>query len=215
MSSPALREEGRDLVLPDDTDYAMMSYDELNAMETIRVSGFTIVSKDELLGVPHIATKVTYWQPLEGRFGFVSVEATIASPDVLTRAIRRGWVPNVSTPDDFILEPSERVVYNDGGTGIRRQLTELFHGVNVIDVGKPDVEDGTRFDTPWPEWESFTETRVQSAEIGEVPCVSKIPTTDEKWKGGYKPFILRVDRGLSVSEYANAYTDDGRTFYLH
>lgn len=213
-SDVTIREEGRDLVMPTDNDYAMMSYEDLEAMETIRVSGFTIVSKEELLGVPHIATKVTYWHPLEGRFGFVSVEATVASAPVLKRAISRGWVPNVAADDQFRLEPSERIVYNDGGTGIRRQLTELFHGVGVIDVGHEDINDGSRFDTPWPDWEAFTDTRRQSAEIGEVPCVWRIPTDDKRWEGGYKPFVLKADRGLSVSEYSNAYTDDGRTFYL-
>lgn len=199
------RDEGRDLVLPGDQEYAMMSYDELMAMESFRVAGLSLLSKEELLGVPHIITKVTYWMPKAEQLGMVSCEATLASPEYLKKAIERGWIPNISTPDQMKLEPSERVVYNDGGTGIRRQLTALFHNQEVIDVGHEDVEDDSRFDVAWPEWVSFSETRRQSAEVGDVPCVSRI---------GKRPLILRADRGLSVSEYSNAYTDNGTTFYL-
>jgi hypothetical protein len=201
--------EGRNLVIPSDEDYAMMSYDELAAMEGFRVSGLSLLSKDTLLGVPHIITKVTYWRVLEGRIGHVSVEATLASADAMARAIRRGWVPGISNVDDMVLDPNERVVYNDGGTGIRRQLTALFHAKKAVDVGREDVADDSRYDTPWPEWVSFLDARVQSREVGEVPVVYRIPDGD-----GYRPLILHVDRGLNVSKYANEYTDDGETYYL-
>lgn len=215
MTSDVAVPEGRNLVFPDDNDYAVMSYDELMGMETFRVSGFTILSKDELIGVPHIITKVTYWQPLAGRIGHATCEATLASPEYLSRAIGRGWIPNVSNVSDLRIEPNERIVYNDGSTGIRRQLTQLFHHRGAIDVGHEDVQDDSRFDTPWPDWESFTETRRQSAAAGDVPCVSKVlVSTSADREAVYKPLILRADRGLRVSEYANEFTDDGRTFYL-
>lgn len=197
--------EGRDLVLPNDADYAMMSYDQLMGMETFRVFGLSLLSKEELLGVPHVITKVTYWTPNKDQLGMVSCEATVASEHYLAKAIDRGWVPNVSAPDQFKLEPNERVVYNDGGTGVRRQLTALFHANEVINVGRDDVADDSRFDVAWPEWVSFSEWRRQSAEAGNVPCVTRI---------GARPLILRADRGLSLSEYTNDYTDKGKTYYL-
>lgn len=196
---------GRNLVIPSDNEYAVMTYDELFQMETFRISGFTLVSKDELLGVPHVITKVTYWKPLAEQLGMVSCEATVASIPILERAIERGWIPHVTNISQLKLEPNERVVYNDGGTGIRRQITQLLNQVGVINVGREDVEDGSRFDVAWPEWEEFSEYRRQSAEVGNVPCCSRV---------GDRPFLLNVVRGLSVSEYSNDYASDAKTYYL-
>lgn len=213
MSSDAVAvREGRDLVIPTDQDYAVMSYEELAAMDTIRLTGLSLVSKEELLGVPHIITRTTYWMPKKDQKGMVSVEATVASADYLKYAITRGWIPNIETPDDLRILPSERIVYNDGGTGIRRQLTGLAHDAGAIDVGHEDMDNLLRFDIPWPEWDSFMDSRYQSQEVGMVPTVFRYPHPTEE--GSYRPFLAKVDRGLRVSRYSNEHADDVETFYL-
>jgi hypothetical protein len=202
--------EGRNLVIPTDADYAIMTYAELQGMEMMRVTGLTLLSKELLMGVPHIITRVTYWQPKKDQKGMVSVEATVADFPVLKRAIERGWVPNTESVDQLKLDPEERVVYNDGGTGIRRQITVILEQLKLIDVGDNKNPLPERFDRPWPEWEEFAETRYQSAEIGQVPSFSRYTAAD----GTEKPFLLQVPRGLYVSSYENEYTDEGTTFYL-
>lgn len=201
--------EGRDLVIPTDADYAVMSYADLQQMQAFRVTGFSLVSKDELLGVPHIITRVTYWLPKKDQLGMVSLEATVADAETLERAIQRRWVPNVENLSQLRIEPNERVVYNDGGTGIRRQVTKFFHHYGAIDVGRADVAEDLRYDTPWTEWESYSETRRQSAEVPAVPSVTRLKTPD-----GERPMLLAVDRGLSVSKYSNEYADEAETYYL-
>jgi hypothetical protein len=202
--------EGRNLVIPTDADYAVMTYAELQGMEMMRVTGLTLMSKELLLGVPHIITRVTYWMPKKDQKGMVSVEATVADVETLEKAIRRGWVPNCEAVDQLRVDPNERVVYNDGGTGIRRQITVILDQLKLIDVGDEKNPLPDRFDRPWPDWNEFAETRYQSMEIGQVPSFSRYTAGD----GTEKPFLLQVPRGLYVSAYANEYSDDAETFYL-
>jgi len=190
-------------------DYANMSYTDLLAMDSLRVEGFAIVEKADLLGVPHIITRVTYWRPNKGQLGMVSVEATIADEATLKSAVDRGWVPDKETVDALKVKANERIVYNDGSTGIRRQLTSLFVQQGLVQLGKhseEDRENGRAFDQPWTEWQSFNEWRRQSEEVGNVPSFSRLLDN--------RPLILRADRGLSVSSYSNEYTDEGETYYL-
>jgi hypothetical protein len=201
---------GRDLVIPNDADYAVMSYDELMGMDSLRIQGLTLISKEEMLGIPHIITRVTYWTPKKDQKGMVSVEATVGGIPHLERAIQRGWVPNVERIEQLRLDPNERVVYNDGGTGIRRQLTMMLESLKLIDVGDNDNQSPERFDRPWPEWTEFAETRYQSKDTGDVPSFSR--HTDAN--GTERALIIRCDRGLYLSAYSNEYTDEGETFYL-
>lgn len=208
------REEGRNVVRPEDADYSMMSYDELMGMETFRIEGLTLCSKEDLLGVPHIITKATYWMPKAEQNGMVSIEATVASPQFLERAINRRWCPNIERIDQLLIDPNERIVYNDGGTGVRRQITMLAHNYGAIDVGNEDEQTDARFDAPWPEWENFIDSRYQNKTITAVPCVWRIPNNPSDVEEGFRKMALRVDRGLYVSKYDNEYADDATTFYL-
>jgi hypothetical protein len=190
-----------------------LSFADLLGLESYTIPGFTELDKDELLGVPLIVTGITWWlsqyknpvtkEPLD----FVSLEAKIGDEEALLQALKRGWVPEKTTLDELRFSPNEWVVFSDGGTGIRRQVTELCHLEGLIDVGAPDIEDRSRFDRAWMQWEHFAESRVQSADVGKVPCVTK--------NRNGKPFVMRVLRGLSVSTgYSNDYTDNGTTYYL-
>jgi hypothetical protein len=190
-----------------------LSFADLLGLESYAIPGFTELTKDELLGVPLIITGVTWWMSkIRDRVtkeprDFMSLEAKIGDEDMLLQALKRGWIPNTTSLDELRFSPDEWVVFSDGGTGIRRQVTELCHNEGLIDVGAPDVQDRTRFDRPWQQWERFTESRVQSAEIGKVPCVTK--------NRNGRQFVMRALRGLSVSAgYSNDYTDDGTTYYL-
>jgi hypothetical protein len=207
-----------DVVPADDSgdvdQYSELSYSELLGLESYRVTGFALLDKRELLGVPHIITRVTYWRPNKNKdgslqLGMVSVEAILGDIDTLLMAINRRWVPNVDDMTQLKLQPNERIVYNDGSTGIRRQLTQLFHKIKLINVGSMTAEEeksGAAFDRAWPDWESFSQFRRQSEEVGDVPSIG----LDHRGR----PLVIRADRGLSVSEYSNSYTDEGETFYL-
>lgn len=100
--------------------------------------GFRLVDKDALIGVPHIIIGVTYRdgflspdKRIQG--DYVSVEAVIADKDTLNSPQISSQLPVPA--DQLSVYPNESVVYNDGGTGIRRTFTELFHDIGLINHG--------------------------------------------------------------------------------
>lgn len=188
-----------------DTD---ATYAELLAQEeSYKPEGFTLTDKKDLLGVPHIITRVTYWTPPKDpkQMGMVSVEAVVGDIPSLMRAIERKHVPHVDEMRQLQVDPEERIVYNDGSTGVRRQLTQMFQAFGIIDVGGSPEDGDARFDRRWTDWDSFSQTRPQGDDI-EVPSIGM------NHKG--RPLVIKVLRGLYVSEYSNDYTDEGRTYYV-
>ncbi len=78
-------------------DLARMTYDEMLEMpEQEEVLGAALTEKEDLLSVPFIITRLTFRTSDKSEAEYVSVEATTVK--------------------------NEHVVFNDGSTGIRRQL---------------------------------------------------------------------------------------------
>lgn len=146
--------------------------------------GFRLVEKDDLLNVPHIIIGITYRQGFPtpgGKPGdYVSIEAVVADKDTLmTPPIR-----NALDLENLKVYGNEPVVYNDGSTGVRRQLTEQLHGMGIIDVGNPR-KDENPFDRPFQEWASGGDL----AESGIVADQNGVP------------FRYAALRGLRRSDY--------------
>ena len=176
------------------------SFDDLMAGATVIDSGTLEQDKFLLIGVPHLITRVTY-RPRTARQerGYVSVEATIASLPHIAQAVRRKWMPGVEDMGAFPFTPEEKIVYNDGGTGIRRQLTMVLHAQDYLNIG--DVEDNRSFDRDWMEWDSFATSIQQNDGDG------KIDVPD------FQHLRIFAAHGLRVSEY-DADGIDAKTFYL-
>lgn len=203
-----------ELAIPGAADIEGMSYTELlqNAQGMFYVPGGTLIEKEHLLGVPHIITKVTFQTPSKRKGtdrDFVSVEATVADEETLARAIKRGRVPNTTGLADCAVEPNERIVYNDGSTGIRRQIVMMLNGGQLINahdgITKLPEDITNAFDLPWPMWDDMGEPEMLHYGEGtenerEVPCYH---------------VMIHARQGLYASEYTNEYAPDGAvTFYL-
>jgi hypothetical protein len=117
--------------------------------------GFRLVeNKNSLLGVPMVIIAVTYrpgFPRAGGEGDYLSVEAVVADKDTLN-----SFPIQAQLPAQMEVWPNEPIVFNDGSTGIRRQLTELLHSIGVINVGKPR-KDENPFDRPYQMWESGAE----------------------------------------------------------
>lgn len=205
-------------------DVSQATYGELTvdgAADMYVISGVALVDKALLIGVPHVITSVTYQAippaptsgPRKGEKvrGFVSIEATVADEPTLARAIQRHQMPGIAKNDQCPFDPNERIVYNDGGTGIRRSLTAMFDRIGLIKVGgdtDPEKDpNGRRFDTAWDEWDSAgDQLRFMSEEIGSVPHITKNPT------GG--PLLISCRRGLRVSQYDVEGLGEAETYYF-
>jgi hypothetical protein len=168
------------------------------------------LEKDKLglVGVPFVITAVTYHLPkVATPRGYVTVDVTVAGPKTCARNIERGWVPNVSTLEQLKYAPGESVKVNDGSTGLRRQLTQVFDAQGLIKVG--DISEQSDYDRPWPEWDSFTETTKMNdpenpGEKIDVPMVSRD-------RNG-KPLRIIAQHGLRVSQSPDY--PDTNIFYL-
>lgn len=187
---------------PNLPSFARTSFADLANQATVIDTGTLEKDKNTLIGLPHVITRVTYRPcPPDQERGYVSVEAVVADADTLESAIRRGWIPgNFASVAALPYMPEERIVYNDGSTGIRRQLTTILHAQGYLNVGA--VEDGSAFDRDWMEWETFTQSSEQNwqSEKVVIPDFSNI-----------RPIL--ITHGLRVSEY-DMNGRDATTFYL-
>lgn len=187
-----------------DADLMNISYAELAGSDMYQIPGWDLVdNKDQLLGVPFIIVGVTFQMPVAdkarpaGQRDYVSCRAVIGGPDELAEALERNWIPNGA----LAFKPEERILFNDGSTGVRRDIVKILHSSGLIDVGHED--DPARFDLPWTQWNSFS----QSAQQGE----NVVPEFTTNHRGNL--FALRARRGLRRSDYTNEYGDSS-TYYL-
>jgi hypothetical protein len=168
--------------------------------------GFRLVSKDDLLGVPFIIISLTYREgfPRAGVKGdYVSVEAVVAdagilhSRPVLSGIGREHGETRVPDPGDLTVYPNEAVVFNDGSTGVRRQVTGYAIAAGIADpgpAGKDVLEPADRQYQKWVKGGDQAADKIVAFPNGE-------------------PFRVACRRGLRRSEYANEY-GDAVTYYI-
>jgi hypothetical protein len=149
-----------------------------------------------LVGVPFIIYKVVYRPKRSELFerDWISLEMQIAPKAVVQQAIDRRRVPNVESLEGLQVVPGEKIVVNDGSTGVRRQLTKAFHEKGVIDVGGDPSMGNKRFDREHTEWESCEQNELFTDDDGNV---RKVPTIT-RWLSG-KPLRIAARHGFRVS----------------
>lgn len=149
-----------------DTDTTVDVWDSINVDQSF-MFGALVESKARLIGVPFIVTKASYNVGEYGGKSFVSLEAVTAPAHrfdterveraraafakKLTgeQAAKIGWVV-----DDYA-KPNEHIVFNDGSTGIKRQVTAFLHTRGYITVdgvtGEVDLGrlEGTNGNSPF------------------------------------------------------------------
>lgn len=155
--------------------------------------------KTRLIGVPFVITRVIYHSELKFPKGYLTAHGSIAPREYLEDAIKRGWIPDVDTVSDLLFKPGETIKFNDGSTGIRRQVTRVLHNLGAIDIGATESHED--FDRPWDEWESFTQSTQENGEVDkktkevekiDVPDITVNPRT-----GG--PLVIMCRHGLRAS----------------
>lgn len=173
-----------------------------------------LTDKEQLVGVPFVIVEASYRYVENTKDDgttqsgdYVSVVGRVASDIAMKAAKTRAEKAKQFFPT---IEPESYIVFNDGSTGIRRQLTGLFHQARLIDVGErttaPEDQRNGLYDRKFYDWASA---------LGE-PTVTKDgemrPPTINIGKSG-KPLIIKVLKGLRYSSYSYEGTPTG-TFYL-
>jgi hypothetical protein len=177
--------------------FGQLSFAQLREGATAIISEAQLEKdKARLLGIPHIVTRLTYRPGIEEK-DYVSVEAVTADIETLEYEVKRGRVPNVSTLADLLVEPNEKIIYNDGSTAARRQFTMILHNLGLIEV--PGVQqDMAVFDTPYWDWTSFSQVGFMNGENDE-----KIEVPDFTLSPSGAPLAILVDHGLRISVFPN------------
>jgi hypothetical protein len=183
-----------------------MEFKKLALEATYIHMGYTLVDKSMLVGVPMVVLGVTFREgiPRNDRAGdYVSVEAVCGGRADLNRNIRLG----VLDGSNLAIDPNEPVVFNDGSTGVRRQLVNVLHESGCINVGMPEDNENLkdRFDRPFQFW--LPDEFVANAEITEKSVGFHAMSTGEPLR-----FLFR--NGLRVSEYEWAPGQMAETYYF-
>lgn len=208
MAATPKDKPGNDLAVAEDLSQPMAEYipgtEDWNVPGTDTLAGHDL-AKDDLLdaleGVPFVITRLTFRQGIprpDGEYKAVcAVETAIAPEEVL----RRRRVDMSTLP----FEPGAQVVFNDGSTGVYRQLVDYLVYKGYITIPETLPKEGkygeTRFDLAHWEWTSINR--------GEV-------THDKDGNPVYAVNVrLQCPRGLRLSTYESAYNPaGGKTRYL-
>jgi hypothetical protein len=167
---------------------------------------------DDLVGVPFAITAVTFRPGVlreKVRQAYVSCEVRI-SPKLDLRLInsRResSRLPRISDLDTLAFGPDSHVVFNDGSTGIYRQVVKYLATRGYISLKEPVIEAGaygeSSFDSPPSDWENCQRGELRfDADAFAHYSASLAP-------------VLFCPRGLRLSLYENDYTQTGKTRYI-
>lgn len=172
----------------------MQTWDEAN-VGALEFPGFDLLTDertDALEGVPFLVVGATFRPGIvtpDGRsMAYVSVEALVAPANLIrSRGI---------DPESLPFRPESHIVFNDGSTGVYRQVTNALEGIGYIKLGEAGERSNARkgestFDQPPAEW--------ADVRFGEIRF-------DEEGRGiYYAPIRIRAPRGLRLSTYDNPY----------
>lgn len=162
------------------------------------------VKLESLERVPFLITSVTFRPSFRSLKNpdvwnaYVSVEAVIADASYLAACGR--------SLEGKPFAPGDTIVFNDGSTGIYRQIVEYLEAkgyVTLADGPKTGGMEKSRFDAPPSEW--------LEVHYGETSFPEGAPEGFLRYKAEIR---LLCPRGLRTSDYTNDFTDDGTTHYI-
>jgi hypothetical protein len=199
--------ENREASIFDGSFNPDMEFRKLALEATYIHMGYTLVDKSMLEGVPMVVLGVTFREgiPRNGEWGdYVSVEAICGGQADLNRNIRLGMLDG----SNLTIDPNEPVVFNDGSTGVRRQLAQILHESSLINVGPtPEEKEGlkSQYDRPFQFW--IPEDYASTAEQTDKSVGFHTMATGEPLR-----FLFR--NGLRSSEYEWSPGNLATTYYF-
>jgi len=165
---------------------------------------------DDLVGVPFAITRVQFRPGVirdKVQQAYVSIECRVSDNlDVRLINTRResSRLNKLAGLESLAFGPGSHVIFNDGSTGVYRQIVKYLYTKQYIALAPPVVEAGTygecSFDKPPSQWAGFTHGDEYADDKGFVGYMADIR--------------LYCPRGLRNSLYENDYTQTGKTRYL-
>lgn len=179
------------------------------------VRGFRLVDQSALEMVPFVIVGIHVRDGVKrpGPTGYLptnylSVECVTADETTLSRLIRQNGVSQmgslVNSVDSLSVRPNEMVVFNDGSTGVARQLVTFLHMTNRINVGDTSKPNGVMGESSFDRYHGDWVSGGRNLGDDNAP--------DPAFYGSP---LLKCMRGLRYSEYqAEATGAEARTWYL-
>jgi hypothetical protein len=177
--------------------------------------GADLIPGNLLIGVPFIITRAVFrpaghitkgdttFVPDKTTPHYVSLEVVTGDDTTFAKARQRGRIT-----DQCPIDPGEELVFNEGGTGVYRQIVAAFEAFGWIGLPEGPQEGPygeSRMDTPPGEWD-FTKSGVSAGvDVRFAADGGQVVTA---------PLLILARRGLRQSEYENDYTKEGVTRYL-
>jgi hypothetical protein len=179
--------------------------------EAVGVGGADLLDKDiidYLVKVPHCVVAVDFRQgdaTGNGHDGaYVSCTAVIAPEDVLNQRFKGN--DKAADADSLPFDAEDVIVYNDGGTGLYRQVVKLMHDNGYISLVDPVIEGGSS-------GESSYDVHPQLW-AGVDPKRVRVLTGDNgEFKGVHVNIRISAPRGIRYSTYDGP-TGKARTRYI-
>ena len=170
--------------------------------DAIEVFGADLEKGAQLVGMPMCIVQATYRPGIMNKDNgemmfYMSLDTIIAPERELDKAFKRGRITQEQR-DSF--EPGEHLVFNEGGTGVYRQVTALLEATNRIKIKSDLPREGaygeSRFDISPKQWDVDESAEFRLDESGN-------PTL---------AFSVRIlcPRGLRTSEYPNEFSPSGK-----
>jgi hypothetical protein len=167
---------------------------------------------DDLTGIPFALTSVTFRPGVmrgKVRQAYVSCEVRI-SPNLDLRMIntRReaSRLPRIPDLNALAFGPDSHVVFNDGSTGVYRQVIKYLTAKGYVELKQPVIEAGTygesSFDQPPSGFKDVHSGTVKFDKDGFAVYATPLAP------------MLYCPRGLRLSLYENDYTQTGKTRYI-
>lgn len=166
--------------------------------------------KAALVGVPFLIHTVTFRDGVSQKEGkgvrktnYVSIECIVADKATMDARKRKGLLK-----DDCPFEPEERIVFNDGSTGVARQITAYLHAKGLI-VVKDNIDESVSLNGGMGEsvFDTYRADWVTPRYVAEVIDGGAYP--DLTFDVAYL-----CPRGLQASKYANDFSDEAYTYYI-
>jgi hypothetical protein len=214
----------RAVVVEDDADY--------RDIQELTFPGANMIPKLHLLGIPFVIVGLRFQDVMRTERGwrdYVTIDAFVTEEDIVRDALDKGRILKSPGRDaevhtrmeDLPVKPEERILINDGSTGVRRQIVDLLERLGLVDVGHHDEQaNGTlegvkhRHDLAWSEWAdpALAADQVASSWVSangtEIPAFRSFPDG--------RPLIVGAARGLTGSVYPNDMAPSGwaTTYYV-
>jgi hypothetical protein len=167
--------------------------------EAVGVGGADLLDGDlidYLVKVPHCVVALDFRQGEKMKNGhlgaYVSATAVIAPYDVLGKRFKGN--SKASSVENLPFDAEDVVVYNDGGTGLYRQVVKLMHDNEYIGLPDPVIEGGqsgeSTYDLHPSLWTGVDAGRVRIT-YGD----------DRQFKSVHVNIRISAPRGIRYSEY--------------